>query len=93
VLTEPELGKIRILAPSAFAAWFAEFASIDPGALEDSTLLVEDLNFDSFALLELWTVLDEAGIDISPERVADVRSFGQLYQYYARTAAFSGFDS
>jgi acyl carrier protein len=74
------------LSFARFAAYLSEGVSLEPERFTEDARFDEDLGLDSFDLLELIVRIEEIGVTLTDEDVADVRTVGDLYQRYLSQA-------
>ena len=66
----------------SFAAYLAEGVSLEPELFTEDARFDEDLGLDSFDLLELIVRIEEVGVTLTDEEVAELKTVGDLYQRY-----------
>ena len=58
----------------------AEVLEIEPAILLPETNFYDLPNFDSVAILSLIVALDDLGVEIPQNKVADIRTFGDVLE-------------
>ncbi len=61
----------------------ADLLEVTPADLQPQTNLSDLPNFDSVQLLSLIVVLDELGVEVPRNKIADLRTFGDILGYAA----------
>jgi acyl carrier protein len=61
----------------------ADLLEVTAADLQPQTNLSDLPNFDSVQLLSLIVVLDELGVEVPPNKIADLRTFGDILRYAA----------
>jgi acyl carrier protein len=63
----------------ALVAVIAEVAEVDPSTVEPGTILADELDIDSLALIEVATIIEQrGGASLFDEELTGVRTAGDL---------------
>lgn len=76
-----------VLTFERFTSYLADGFSLDPEAFRDDARLDSDLGLDSFDMLEVLVRVEELGVHLPDEVVAEMRTVGDLYRVYASRAS------